>query len=136
MIRLNRNPSRGELTVFAIAWLVFFGVLGGMSWWRTGSLAHAGALWAIAVVVPAAGLIWPGILRIVFLGMSYVTFPIGWGASHLLLALIYYVVLTPIGLFRRFTANDPMGRHFDRGAETYWAPCETEEGTERYFKQF
>ena len=136
MIRINRNPTRRQLAVFATAWLLFFSILGGMSWWRSGSLAHAGLLWAIGVVVPAAGRIWPGLLRIVFLGMSYATFPIGWGASHILLALVYYVVLTPIGLFRRFIANDPMERRFDRSAETYWTPRETEEGTERYFKQF
>jgi hypothetical protein len=136
MIRLNRNPSRGELIVFAIAWLVFFGTWGGVAWWKSGSPTGAAVLWVIAVVVPVAGRIWPPVLRLVFLGMSYATFPIGWGASHILLALVYYVVLTPIGLFRRFIASDPMGRRFDRGAETYWTPCETEEGTERYFKQF
>jgi hypothetical protein len=136
MIRIERNPSRGQLAVFGIAWLVFFGFLGGTSWWKTGLLAQAGVLWAIAVVIPAAGLVWPSALRMAFLGMSYATFPIGWGASHLLLALLYYVVLTPIGLFRRFAADDPMGRRFDRSVETYWTPRGTEEGTERYFKQF
>jgi hypothetical protein len=136
MIRIERNPSRGQLAVFAIAWLVFFGFLGGTSWWKTGLLAQAGVLWAVAVVIPAAGLVWPGVLRMAFLGMSYATFPIGWGASHLLLALLYYAVLTPIGLFRRFAADDPMGRRFDRSVETYWTPRDTEEGTKRYFKQF
>ncbi len=136
MIRIERNPTRRQLTVFGLLWLAFFGILGGTSWWKSGSLAEAGVLWAVAVVIPAAGLIWPEVLRSVFLGMSFATFPIGWGASHVLLALVYYVVLTPIGLFRRFIANDPMRRRFDRDVETYWTPHETEEGTERYFKQF
>jgi hypothetical protein len=136
MIHIERHPSRGQLTVFAIAWLLFFGILGGVSWWKTGSLTEAGILWAISLAVPMASQIWPGLLLIVFLGMSYATFPIGWLISHLLLALVYYGVLTPIGLLRRFIANDPMARHFDRGAETYWTPRKTEEGSERYFRQF
>ena len=68
--------------------------------------------------------------------MSYATFPIGLGVSHFILAVVYYLVLTPIGLLLRFSSYDPMGRRFDRSAKTYWTPHETEEGTERYFKQF
>ncbi len=136
LTHIERNPSRRQLTVFGLTWLVFFCLLGGISWWKTGSLAEAAALWTIGVAVPAVGYVCPGFLRVVFLGMSYATFPIGWGASHVVLALVYYGVLTPIGLFRRFSSNDPMGRRFERGVETYWTPHETEEGTERYFKQF
>jgi hypothetical protein len=136
MIRIERNPNRRQLTVFGLLWLVFFGFLGGMSWWKNGVYMPAVAFWGIGVAVPAIGLVWPVVLRVVFVGMSFVTFPIGVGVSYCILALVYYVVLTPIGLIRRFTANDPMERRFDRGAKTYWTPRETERGTERYFKQF
>ena len=49
--------------------------------------------WAIGVVVPALGEVWPGGLRIVYLAVSYATFPIGWGVSHIILAVVYYLVL-------------------------------------------
>ncbi len=136
MIRIERDPSRRQLAVFGLAWLVFLGILGAISWEKSGARTEAIMLWAVAIAVPAIGLVFPRFLRLVFLGMSYATFPIGWGASHLILALLYYGVITPIGLIRRFSNNDPMGRRFDRGVETYWTPRETEEGTERYFKQF
>ena len=50
--------------------------------------------------------------------------------------VIYYIVLTPIGLFLRLTGYDPMQRRFDRAAKTYWTPREQEEKTKRYFQQF
>jgi hypothetical protein len=136
MIRIERNPSRRQLFVFGLAWLVFFGILGGMSWWRTGSLGTAGAFWAIGTAIPLAGLVWPGTLRIVFLLTSYATFPIGFVVSYIVLAVVYYLVLTPTGFVLRLRGCDPLQRRFDRNAKTYWTPREPEEATERYFQQF
>ena len=75
-------------------------------------------------------------LRIVFLLASYATFPIGFVVSYVILAVVYYLVLTPIGLVLRLTGYDPMQRRFDRNAKTYWTPREQEESTEQYFRQF
>jgi len=136
MIRIEHNPTRRQLTVFGLLWLAFFGLFGGMSWWKTGLLAEAGVFWAIGAALPALGLVWPGVLRIVYLAASYATFPIGFVVSYVILAVVYYLVLTPIGLVSRLTGYDPMQRRFDRSAKTYWTPREPEETTERYFKQF
>ncbi len=37
-------------------------------------------------------------MRAVFVGMSYLAWPIGFVVSHVILALVYYLVFTPIGL--------------------------------------
>jgi hypothetical protein len=136
MIRIEHHPSRRQLAVFGLLWLVFFGILGGMAWWRTGSLATAGALGVIGAAIPVAGLLWPEVLRIVYLLTSYATFPVGLVVSFVILAVVYYLVLTPIGLVLRLTGYDPLHRRFDRRATTYWTPREQEETLERYFKQF
>lgn len=136
MIRIEHNPTRRQLTVFGLSWLVVFGVLGGISWWKTGSFVQAGVLGTIGGVIPALGLVWPGSLRIVFLAASYATAPIGFVVSYVILAVVYYLVLTPIGIVLRLAGKDPMQRRFDGSAKTYWTPRETEKTTERYFKQF
>jgi hypothetical protein len=136
MIRIEHNPTRRQLTVFGWLWLVFFGILGGTSWWKTGAYETAGALWAMGAVVPAIGRVWPSTLRIVYLAASYATFPIGFVFSYVVLAVVYYLIVTPIGLVMRLMGRDPMQRRFDPGATTYWTPRKQEEGTERYFRQF
>ncbi|MBN2578763.1 MAG: hypothetical protein JXB10_07195 [Pirellulales bacterium] len=136
MIRIERHPSRRQLAVFGLLWLIFFSILGGTAWWRTGSLATAGALGVIGAAVPAAGLVWPEVLRIVYLLTSYATFPVGLVISYAVLAVVYYLVITPIGLILRLTGYDPMQRRFDSRLPTYWMPREEEETTERYFRQF
>jgi hypothetical protein len=56
--------------------------------------------------------------------------------SHLLLLVVYYLVLTPIGLLMRLIGYDPLQRRFDRSAQSYWTPHDPAADDARYFKQF
>ena len=44
--------------------------------------------------------------------------------SAVVLAIIYLVVITPTGLFRRFSRKDALQRGFDPTASTYWTDRE------------
>lgn len=136
LISINRDPSRRQLAVFGMAWLVFIGAAGYAVLRAGGGPTVAGAIWAAAVLVPLAGWFWPPILRWIYVAMMYATFPIGWIVSHLLLAAIYYLLVTPVGLVMRLVGYDPMTRRFDPKAESYWVPREEPEEQGRYFKQY
>ena len=135
IIKINRNPSRVDLTVFGAIWLLFFAVVGVVVRSRDGSEAVVFGIWAAAVAVPLAGWIAPGFMRIVYLGMAYLAFPIGFVVSHLLLAGVYYLVLTPTGLLMRTLGHDPMNRRRDAGARSYWVPRKSNGDADRYFRQ-
>lgn len=135
LIRVTPDPTRRQLTVFGLLWLVFFGVT-GMIVLERGEPAVGAAMTTAAVLVPAMGLVWPRLLRAVYLGAAYATYPIGVVVSWLLLAAMYYCVLTPIGLFMRAIGHDPLNRSSDAGAESYWVARDADEGTETYFRQF
>jgi hypothetical protein len=136
MFPIERHPSSLQLAVFGLTWLAVFTVWGAVAWWKMESPWAAGACWSLAVVVPALGLARPGLLRLVYLGMVYATLPVGLVVSYVILAATYYLVLTPIGLGLRLFGYDPMHRHFDRQASTYWAPREEDADTDRVFRQF
>jgi len=135
LIRIPRDLSRKQLALFGAAWLVFFGVVGAVLW-RTMGLGAAAGCWVAAAVVPAAGCVVPGLLRTVYLGMAYATFPLGLLLSTLLLAIVYYLVLTPIGLVLRLRRHDPMARRWNEKAATYWCPREEPGDPARDFRQF
>lgn len=137
MIEINRNPSRRELRQFAGIWLpALLFVVSGLIWYHTGSPLIAAAVFLPALAASLAGFFAPRLIRPIFVGLTCAVFPIGWTISHLVLAVTYYLVMTPIGLLMRLSGHDPLQRKPDRCAETYWtARSETQDQT-RYFRQF
>jgi hypothetical protein len=133
LLPINRQPSPSQLKVFAFAWLLFFGTIATTLAVR-GRVPAAMGVGTLAFIVPAIGLVKPSILRGAFLTLSYLTWPIGWVVSHVILAIVYYAVLTPIALLLRLFKYDPLTRRMDRGASTYWKPVSTSP-IERYFRQ-
>jgi hypothetical protein len=117
-----------------MGFLAFFGVVAFFKFQRPDV---ATILWILAVVVPIIGWAIPAFMRLVFLGMSYLAWPIGFVVSHVVLAAVYYLVITPVGLLLRLFRYDPMKRHFDRDAPSYWIRHDPREGApDRYFRQF
>jgi len=136
LIEIDRHPSPRTLRQFAALFLAAFGIAGFLVLRRTEQLEAALALWAVASLVGAVGLIRPRAIRLVWVGMLYAAFPIGWLVSHLLLAVVLYLVFTPIGLLRRLFGGDPLERAFDRRAPSYWTPRRQADRMDRYFRQF
>lgn len=136
MIEINTNPSRGELRYFGLLLAVFFGVVGAILAWRFQAWPVARGLW---IGGAAAGVVYyaiPPIRRWMYVGWMYLAFPIGWVISHIMMAAIYYLVFTPIGLFMRLLGRDPLSRSFDESADTYWVEHQPDENPDRYFRQF
>ena len=137
VVQINTNPTRRQLNQFGFIWLGFLTLFGVVAYFKFGSPQVARWLWVAAVVVPIVGWLVPAFMRSVFLGMSYLAWPIGFVVSHVVLAVVYYLVLTPIGLLMRVFGYDPMERRFDRNSDSYWIerpPSAVD--PKRYFRQF
>ncbi len=113
MIQINRNPTLRELRQFGFIWMGFVAFFGAVAWFKFGNPSLARGLWIASIAVPLLGWAMPSFMRLVFVGMSYLAWPIGFVVSHVVLALVYYLVLTPIGLLMRLFGYDSMGREFD-----------------------
>jgi saxitoxin biosynthesis operon SxtJ-like protein len=135
LLEINWNPDRRELRQFAVLCVVIFGLIGVDCLLRRGSLPAAAIFEAIAAA-GVVGYFRPSFLRPVYVAWMAVAWPIGWTVSHLLLLLVYYLVLTPIGLVMRLFGYDPLNRRFDRSVESYWTPHDPGAEASRYFKQF
>jgi len=131
LIRINRHPRPRQLLVFALAWAIFTGVLGWRLWIK-GYTPAAGFCWALAILVPVAGAFWREGLRRLYVGLSLVTYPIGFVFSALVLVLIYYAILTPLGLILRVCGHDPLQR---RPAASYWHKRPGPRAAASYFRQ-
>jgi hypothetical protein len=137
VIQINRNPTHRQLRQFGWLWMAFVALFGAVAWLKFHNPLLARGLWIAAVTVPVLGWALPVFMRLVFLGMSYLAWPIGFAVSHVVLAGVYYLVLTPIGLVTRLFGYDSMKKAFDREASSYWVPRATGDvDPKRNFRQF
>lgn len=136
LIDLHWHPTPRELRVFSVLQLVFFSLVAWVLFRRTGSASIACALLVVSLVGLIVGLIAPRFMRPVFVGWMVAAFPIGWVVLHLVLAAMFYLLLTPIGLTLRLLGRDPMTRRWDRESGTYWTRRRRTDSPRRYFQQF
>ena len=136
LVPINWKPSRDELRGFSEAGMFFLGMVAAPVSWLRERYVLAGVLWSVAVLIRVCGFVRPEWLRPVFVGLTVATYPIGWVVSHTAIALLYYGMMTPIGIVFRLIGRDPLQRQFDRNLTTYWSPRELRRPGEQYFRQW
>jgi hypothetical protein len=137
LLELNISPKVGQLRMFGLLWFpLFCGVVGWISWRSTGSYIALYAAGGAAGLTILLGLVAPKLLKPLFVGLMIVSFPIGWVVSHVLMALMYYALITPFGLVMRAVGYDPMNRKLDPSADTYWRKLPQSPGNTQYFRQY
>jgi saxitoxin biosynthesis operon SxtJ-like protein len=131
---VTRPPSSKTLRQFAGLCLVVFGSL--VAWRRWHGQAGSGTI-ALAIgggVVGVVGLLQPSRVRWIYTAAMAVAFPIGWLVSRAMLAILFYLVITPIAVAFRMAGRDVL-RVRRRRTDTYWTPKPRATGAETYFRQ-
>ena len=138
LIEVKKDFTRRELMLFGPFFVLFNILVGGILWWRHGTFGiDVYSIWGgIVGLLVVAYYVIPPLRRPLYLGWLYAVFPIGFVISHVILIIIYYLVITPVGLLMRIVGYDPMHRKFDSSASSYWVPRDEITDNSRYFKQF
>ena len=85
----------------------------------------------------AFGVIWPRGLRYIYIGWMTLAFTLGFMMSTVVLALFFFLFLTPIGLLARLFKKDFLAREWNKQAASYWIERAKEvRPIERYMRQF
>ena len=88
-------------------------------------------------VLTAFGVIWPRALKYVYIAWMALAFTLGFVMSNVILALFFFLFVTPIGLLARLFQKDFLARKLDKQAPSYWIQCARETSTaENYERQF
>ena len=135
LLKLNLAPSPKDLRVFAGCLTVFLLIFAAMAW-RKDAQGAAQILALSATAVLLIGLILPRALTWVFKGAVLITYPIGFILSHVIMAVIFFVVMMPIGLIMRGLGRDPLNRKFSSEKSTYWEKKSESAPPSRYLRQF
>jgi len=136
LIEINRNPSSRDLAWFGAVLLLFLMMVGAVLGRAVDSVFLRNVLWGAGGALALLYYAVPALRRPMFVGWMYAAYPVGLVVSHVLLGLVYFGVVTPIGLLMKAVRYDPLARRFDRSATTYWIARERTPGVRRYFRQF
>ncbi len=114
-------------------------VIAAVVWWRndfalTTAAMVLGGLGAALIVL---GLTVPLILKPVYRVWMALAVVLGFVMTRVILTLVYYLVMTPIGLIMRLLGKDPLHRKPDPKAASYWIertyPDDSKERLEKYY---
>lgn len=96
-----------------------FLVLGGIVWWR-GHLTTSGVFSGLGLVLLLAGLLIPTHLGPVERAWMRLAYAISRVTTPIVMAVIYFVVITPTGLLRRTIGSNPLS-HVEHES-SFWKP--------------
>jgi hypothetical protein len=144
LTRIDWNPPARTLRQFGFIAFFAFGLLAWLAQ-REAMMFRAGlgsareavawALLGLGTLSLVFSLLWPRANRLLFVGLSLLAYPIGFVLSHVLLALLFFGLLTPLGMLLKLIGKDTLTRR-RVGADSYWLNVRRERKVADYFRQY
>ncbi len=130
------QPTPRMLRQFAAVWLVFFLAVGAHQYFARGHHTVGLVIGGAALLVGTLGLINPKAVHWIFVGWMILAFPIGWLVSQVLLAMLFFLVLTPVAVLFRWRGRDLLGRKPAPSRSSFWLPKRTPDDVRSYLRQY
>jgi carbamoyltransferase len=129
----EENFSLSSLRRFGFTLTAMFALLGAIFSWR-----HRMAAWSLtslAVLSLLASTSSPSLLRFVRGPWMMMARFLGTIASSILLTLVFFLIVTPLGLLQRFFGKSALDLRFKGSESSYWR-VQSEQSAAAYEKQF
>lgn len=115
---MPQHVDRAQLRSFGV---IVGGIFGAIALWPAIIRGGHVRLWCLGLAI---ALILPAILAPMALAPAHRAWMalgsvLGWVNTRLVLGLVFFGLITPMGLVLRLAGRDPMQRAFDRNAATY-----------------
>ncbi len=115
----NIKTDKSEIKKFGVTVGIVFGLIAGLLFW------HAKESYSIFLILSTSlivlGLVLPILLKPVY--MVWMTFAVimGWIMTRVILSLLFFLLVTPIGLMGRLFGKDFLDKKFkENNKESYW----------------
>ena len=131
----NIKSEKSDLRKFGITIGLFLMILAGVLFWRGRESFEILLISGLALCL--LGLTIPVILKPVYwIWMVFATI-LGWIMTRVILSLLFYLVITPIGVFSRLSGNRFLDLKWDKSKSTYWNyRVSKQQNREDYERQF
>ncbi len=136
------NPDTAARRVFAKSLMIglpFMAVLFAvLRWFKTGvwnsssAVVCCGAGFSVGLLFYAV----PALAKPFYVVWYALACCIGLVTGNLMLAVVFYGLVTPLGLLKRLGGRQAIRKHPDPQAKTYWLDAPPPSNPRRYFSQF
>lgn len=131
----NIESGRRELRKFGITVGIVLGLLGGLFFWRGRDYYFYFLILSEALLL--LGLVVPILLKPIHKVWMTLALLLGWLMTRVILSVLFYLVVTLIGLLLRLLGKDVLELKFKRNGDSYWIPKKEMKSERRnYEKQF
>ena len=96
----------------------------------------AAVLGAVGAVLLCGGFYFAPRLRAVYRAWMALALVLGHLVTMVLLTVVYFLLITPLGLLMRLFGRDPMRRSFKPPGESYWIARRDDQAPERLTKYY
>lgn len=146
LVSMSWDPGPRTLRQFGFIGAGLLALLGGWIAWRhafivfelepASAAATARWLWGAAGVLAVLALLRPALLLPVHLVLSALALPVGLVLSNVVVVLMFFGVLLPVGLAFRLLGRDLLERRLDRSAGSYWRPRTPPGSAKQYYHPY
>jgi hypothetical protein len=114
------KSGKRELRQFGITIGIVLGLLGLLFLWR--EKEWFSYLLIVSIVFLFFGLALPALLKPIHKIWMTLALLIGWLVTGVIIIVLFYLVVTPIGLLARLFGKDFLDTKIDRDVNSYWIP--------------
>ena len=131
----NIKSEKSDLRKFGITIGTIFLIVAGFFFWKENESFQL--FLTIGITLFAVGIVIPVILKPVYWVWMVFATVLGWFMTRVILSLLFYVILTPIGLIARSFGKQFLDLKWNKTDNTYWNHhSESIFKKENYEKQF
>ena len=129
------KSGKKELRQFGITMGIVLALLGGLLLWQEKDYYFYFLM--LSIVFFFIGLALPVLLKPIHKIWMTLAILIGWCVTRLIMIILFYLMITPIGLLARLCGKTFLDTKFERNVNSYWIPRETVEFDKKnYENQF
>jgi len=119
----NIETGNKKLREFGLLVGGVLGLFACLFWWREKPFYPY--LFAVSLALIFCGALLPRVLKPIYVAWMTAALLIGWVMSRVLLSLVFYLIVTPIGFLARLMGKDFLDLKFKDDKESYWIPRES-----------
>ena len=131
----NIKSEKSDFRKFGITIGPILMVIAGLLFWRGKESFEI--LLVSGFVLLVLGLVIPVVLKPIYWVWMVLAVILGWIMTRVILSLLFYVVITPIGMFSRLFGSKFLDLKWDKSKDSYWNSRPTKQrNNEDYEGQF